>query len=648
MSKKKKKYTRWLGDDDYRYYGDDDDFCDCISSYSPTPANDDEYPIQLRHSYTDSGVVIGLPYDHTSNYIGMSNESDGHIAIIGGSGSGKTSGIAKPTSKAWLDPMVVTDIKGELSGYSIKLWRKGLIKRPSLVFNPLKIDGPGYDPFSELMNDGDDNLINNISEIALVIVPEILNDPIPYWNENERRSLAAGLLFFYLKGLSFSEAMCKIASEPLSRLYKQLAECKDMRIKMLLGDIAKLKPEHLASIDSGLRGKISVFVTDPHIAHAFRGVREGAECFSWDDLNAYNIFIQIPEERIEAWGPAVNLMYSQLIRYLERRPEKYSPEGADSPHILLLMDEFARFGRLERLPNAISTLRSKNVNICLIMQSLAQLDKIYGPYNRRIILDNCNYKAILSAGDAETQKELSELIGTTKVLQKSCSEHFDDERDTTGYSMQTGETREPKVFSNELAYMNEVVLLSPYGVHKLEKFRQYDVSDEFYRTIAKQEILIQATVAPVENSHKNNPNAIQIQGTSKIVKARTEPRKIDNSEVDKMLSIEERLENANQHIADAENKSEESIGKDTVSTMDCNSRKLSTIGEYIVKHFPLVMELCPRDTSDGKPHKIDPLDTFLSALSVESEFLDKISEKIHLDELVAEFFESSPECVDGQ
>ncbi len=62
----------------------------------------------------------------------------------------------------------------------------------------------------------------------------------------------------------------------------------------------------------------------------------------------------------------------------------------------------------------------------------------------------------------------------------------------------------------------------------------------------------------------------------------------------------------------------------------------------------MVMELCPRDTSDGKPHKIDPLDTFLSALSVESEFLDKISEKIHLDELVAEFFESSPECVDGQ
>ena len=32
MSKKKKKYTRWIGDDDYRYYGDDDDFCDCISS----------------------------------------------------------------------------------------------------------------------------------------------------------------------------------------------------------------------------------------------------------------------------------------------------------------------------------------------------------------------------------------------------------------------------------------------------------------------------------------------------------------------------------------------------------------------------------------------------------------------------------------
>lgn len=106
-----------------------------------------------------------------------------------------------------------------------------------------------------------------------------------------------------------------------------------------------------------------------------------------------------------------------------------------------MMDEFARFGKIEHLPDAISTLRSKNVNICLIIQSIAQLDKIYGQCDRRIILDNCNYKAILGANDAETQRYLCELIGTAKVLQKSVSEHMDEFMDVTGYSSQVTKSR---------------------------------------------------------------------------------------------------------------------------------------------------------------------------------------------------------------
>ena len=71
-------------------------------------------------------------------------------------------------------------------------------------------------------------------------------------------------------------------------------------------------------------------------------------------------------------------MYAQLFRYLERRPERYTPESAAHPQLLLLMDEFARFGKLDNMTAALSTLRSKKVNICLFVQSIAQLDKFYG------------------------------------------------------------------------------------------------------------------------------------------------------------------------------------------------------------------------------------------------------------------------------
>ena len=118
-------------------------------------------------------------------------------------------------------------------------------------------------------------------------------------------------------------------------------------------------------------------------------------------------------------------MCTQLIRHLERRADRFSPEGNPSPQLLLLLDEFPRFGKIERLTAAMTTLRSKGVNFCLIIQSLAQLDCIYGENERRIILDNCQYKTILQAADADTQAFLSELAGTCVRRYHSVGESLD-------------------------------------------------------------------------------------------------------------------------------------------------------------------------------------------------------------------------------
>ena len=52
--------------------------------------------------------------------------------------------------------------------------------------------------------------------------------------------------------------------------------------------------ETRACFDRGLRNKLMVFAADPYIGHAFRGQREGANCFTWDDLDDCNIFLRIP------------------------------------------------------------------------------------------------------------------------------------------------------------------------------------------------------------------------------------------------------------------------------------------------------------------------------------------------------------------
>lgn len=64
-------------------------------------------------------------------------------------------------------------------------------------------------------------------------------------------------------------------------------------------------------------------------------------------------------------------MYAQLFRYLERRPEQYTPVAEEHPQLLVMMDEFARFGKINGITSALSILCSKKVNIAIFIQSIA-------------------------------------------------------------------------------------------------------------------------------------------------------------------------------------------------------------------------------------------------------------------------------------
>ena len=74
--------------------------------------------------------------------------------VVGGNGSGKSAGIAKPTLKTWQGPICATDVKGELSLCYEELSDQGLVTRPYLVFDPTQPEGPGYDPLWLLSHDG--------------------------------------------------------------------------------------------------------------------------------------------------------------------------------------------------------------------------------------------------------------------------------------------------------------------------------------------------------------------------------------------------------------------------------------------------------------------------------------------------------------
>ena len=98
------------------------------------------------------------------------------------------------------------------------------------------------------------------------------------------------------------------------------------------------------------------------------------------------------------------IRFSVLTHFEQRNETNAQP-------ILFLLDEFPRLGKISAMLDGLATLRSKKISICLIIQSLAQLDTIYGQNERKVILDTCAYKAILGVTDADTQEYFSRLCG---------------------------------------------------------------------------------------------------------------------------------------------------------------------------------------------------------------------------------------------
>ena len=541
-----------------------------------------------------SGFTFGyLEADDQDTLVGIPEGEEGNILVVGGNGSGKSCGVAMPTLKSWHGAICATDIKGELSRRYEVLYQSGTAVRPYLIFDPTQTDGPSYDPFWWLLEDSASNLMSNIWEIVLAIVPAAMEDNQPFWVESEQALFAASLLYFFKLGLSFSETVCEIMSTDISSLCETLSVSEDVQVKMLLGSPMALKADVLAAIDRGLRNKLMLFASDPYIGHAFRGVREGAMCFNWNDLEHTNIFLHIPANKVEQWGGAVNLMLTQLLRYLERRPEKYCLEAEQIPHTLLLLDEFARFGKLDMLPAAMATLRSRKVNLCLLAQSIAQIDAIYGVSERRIILDNCQFQAILRANDPETQETLCRLIGTRIQRHHGVSQQLGASvKNTVGYSIQTSEVRDWMICPHELATLKDILLLTPHGFLRVQKFTssESDISSGSFA-----------------NSHSNqsfcNKGAV-------------------------ILTIEERIKNADERTQAMEYQRRVAQKQVSDKKRQQENRLKYTLGGLILKYFPELKEIVPGNTQAETQERFQPVETVLAALAGRRELIDQLRNEV--------------------
>lgn len=433
----------------------------------------------------DSGVFFGLDRDH-GYYVGKSSTMDGHICVIGESGRGKTESIVKPTILTYQNgSTIVFDFKDNLHKHWISTARS--LGKRSVVFWP---DGPvgcscHYDPLEPMRRNNSANIVAATTDLAYALIPLPDGTKEPIWIETAQNYLIGVIIYYYFLDMNFPEIMMLILNTPVTEMIKNIMQ-DDVEeatlAKIFINKLTDVDPKIVSNIGMELN-RLAFFVADQNLMDLLTPT-ENDDLLDWEAISKsvepIDVFISVPESKLDYYKPILRLMANQLIRTLEQRPQRTFSSGTELPPILVLMDEFSRLGKFPAITSGLMTLRSAGVTFAIFIQSIASLDEIYGHTTARVILDNCSYKVILGASDVESQQYLSNLVGSVATPQGSISESYNMfTNQVIGYSRNIGVTLEPVIYPQEFSSMSDVVVVSPDGYFRIDKIPYYSHKELF-------------------------------------------------------------------------------------------------------------------------------------------------------------------------
>ena len=380
-------------------------------------------PLQINRKYADvhksqnkvltNNVSIGLDgHKHRRNL---------NVLVCGGSGSGKTRFYAKPNIMNANTSFIVLDPKGELlrdtgtllqmKGYDIKVLDLIDMERSHC-----------YNPLVYLKTDNDiQRLVTNLFKNT---TPKGSQTQDPFWDQAATMLLLA--LVFYLhyeappEEQNFSMVMDMIRAGDVKEDNEEYQSVLDELFERL----EERNPEHIAlkyyrayhsgsaktlkSIQISLVSRLEKFNLD-----SLAGITQT------DEMELGNIgekktavFAVIPDND-SSFNFIVGMLYTQLFQQLYYQAD--SIHGGRLPvHVHFVMDEFANVALPDEFDKLLSTMRSREISVSIIIQNLAQLKALFEKQWESIV-GNCDEFLYLGGNEQSTHEYVSKLLGKETI-----------------------------------------------------------------------------------------------------------------------------------------------------------------------------------------------------------------------------------------
>lgn len=450
--------------------------------------------------------IEGIPVkaEETKKGYDITFSKPAHTLIIGTTGSGKTTTFINPTiqilSNTRIKPsMLISDPKGELYSLHAKsLIKKGYdvkvldLRNPycSIRWNPLE---KPFEMYQEMLSLDDkvrvneeegyyifedkiyydkeelqstiqvkkqeifDEVYEDLNDICSVLCP-IKNKSEPIWESGAKNFILAITLAMLedsenpelgmtKEKFNFYNVM-KIATntqddcEELIQYFNHRSPIsKSVSLsKQVLDASDKTRGSYLSTVFD----KLSLF-SDMSIC----------SLTSANEINFANIaikptalFLQIPDEK-ETRHTLAAMVILQAYKALVAKANTY-PDLSLPRSVYFLLDEFGNLPQIHKLEQMITVGRSRKIWLALVVQSYAQLAKVYDEKSADIIKSNCNIQIFIGTTDQKTIEEFSKKCGNYSIIQKNVS--FSSSNDGVGSSVSVKER--PLIYPTELAQLN--------------------------------------------------------------------------------------------------------------------------------------------------------------------------------------------------
>ncbi len=345
--------------------------------------------------------------------------------IIGPSGSGKTRSYVKPNILQCNESIIVADTKGSLIHEVGPVLKRQGYQVINIDFTDM-LGSYGYNPLDYIRYDQsrEKYVEQDIMSIANCLAP-VEDHRDPFWDHAAAMYLAS-MIGYVLECLPDEEHTLEYVAKLFAemrevpqegnqggkklpnavRLFQELGEQNPdsfayKKFKMYIGTSVAEKMH--ASILGILARKLDPLVYDGPLTMYKKEKRVD---FSELGRKRTAVFLTISDTDRSA-DCLVNLFYTQAIQSLCRCADRDFQDHRLPVPVRLILDDFATNACIPDFDNIISVIRSREIYVSVIIQSISQLNALYGADKARTIINNCDNLLYLGGQDVETAQYVS-------------------------------------------------------------------------------------------------------------------------------------------------------------------------------------------------------------------------------------------------